>query len=228
MTDEIDELPGPPPIICVNDRVLLQYAVLNDSVGFNAGHGLMFVGDKEIGRVPFLAICQDKDSPQVTLYYCNRDWSPIGIAGYDSVAAAKKKAERIYPGSSACWSEAQFTEEDVNRYLDGMKTMHYLAVQIVRFVDSSQPGWVECEFVDAEGRRHVFKNKVPIFTVEDLGAESKYPTPGVVCCEVLERYQNEKGHETARVTTAEPKGIESTEGLCEFTVPASLLTPMDE
>jgi hypothetical protein len=108
----------PPPVICVNDRVLLHYAVLNDSVGFNSGHGLMFVGGKEIGRVPCLAICQDRDSPQFTLYFCDSDWNPIGIASYDTVAAAKQRAERIYPGSSAYWIEAQFTESDANRYLD--------------------------------------------------------------------------------------------------------------
>jgi hypothetical protein len=28
-----------------------------------------------------------------------------------------------------------------------------LAVQIVRFVDKHQPGWVECEFVDAQEQR---------------------------------------------------------------------------
>ncbi len=108
----------PPPIICVNDRVLLHYAILNDTVGYNRGHGLMFVGDKEIGKVPCLAICQDKKSPQFTLYYCDSDWGYIGSGSYDTVPAAKRRAEIIYPGSSVCWIEAQFTEEDANRYLE--------------------------------------------------------------------------------------------------------------
>jgi len=102
----------------VNDRVLLHYAVLSDSVGFNSGHQLMFVDGKEIGRVPCLAICQDKDSTQFMLYYCDSNWSPVGIASYDSVDAAKRRAERIYPGSTACWVEAQFTEADADRFLD--------------------------------------------------------------------------------------------------------------
>jgi len=118
VTDKIEKSSTPPPIITVNDRVLLQYAILSGSVGFNAGHGLMFVGEKEIGKVPCLAICQDKHSQQIMLYYCGIDWSLIGIASYDSIAAAKKRAERIYPGSSDCWIEAKFTEEDANRYLD--------------------------------------------------------------------------------------------------------------
>ena len=111
---------APPPIICVNDRVLLHYAVLTASVGFNAGHGLLFVGKKEIGRVPCLAISQDRESSQVTLYYCDSDWTPIGIAGHESVEAAKRRAERIYPGSSSCWVKADFSEEDVNRHLAGL------------------------------------------------------------------------------------------------------------
>jgi hypothetical protein len=109
---------SPPPIICVNDRVLLAYAILDDSVGFNPGHGLLFVEGKEIGRVPCLAISQDKDSDKVMLYFCNWDWSLLGIAAQDSVTEAKKKAERIYPGLSRCWTDARFSEEDVARHRD--------------------------------------------------------------------------------------------------------------
>jgi hypothetical protein len=108
------------------------------------------------------------------------------------------------------------------------KTMHNLEVQIVRFVGSDFPGWVECEVVDAEGRRHILKDKVPIFAVEVLDADSKYPMPGTVLCEVLERYQDEQGQELARVSTEKPFYIESTEGLSEFTVPTSLITSMNE
>jgi len=107
----------PPPVITVNDRFLLHYAILSDSVGFNAGHRLMFRDGVEIGRVPCLAICQDKDSVQFMLYYCDSDWKPLGIASYNSVEAAKRRAERIYPGSIACWVQAQFTDADADRFL---------------------------------------------------------------------------------------------------------------
>jgi hypothetical protein len=109
---------APPPVIMVNDRVLLHYAFLSDSVGFNSGHRLMFVDGKEIGKVPRLAICRDRDSSQFMLYYCDSDWRPIGIASYDSVGAAKRRAEHIYPGSAACWIEARFTESDAERFLE--------------------------------------------------------------------------------------------------------------
>jgi hypothetical protein len=102
--------------------------------------------------------------------------------------------------------------------------MYFVSVQIVRFVDGSFPGWVECELVDAEGRRHLITEKVPMVTVTDLDSDSKYPTPGTVACEVLKRYRDGTGQELAHVSTAMPWSIESAEGLSEFTVLASLLT----
>jgi len=99
--------------------------------------------------------------------------------------------------------------------------MHFISVQIVRFVDSAFPGWVECEFVDAEGRQHIFKDKIPIFTVELLDADSKYPAPGVVACEILEQFKDEERRELTRVSTRSPWDIESSEGLSEFAVLAS-------
>jgi hypothetical protein len=83
---------------------------------------------------------------------------------------------------------------------------------------------VECELVDASGRCHALRDKVPLFTAEDLDADSKYPTPGLVACEVVERYQNEKGQELVRVSTVKPYDIGSTEGMSEFTVSASVVS----
>ena len=102
--------------------------------------------------------------------------------------------------------------------------MHFVSVQIIRFVNSDFPGWVECEVFDVEGCRHVLKDKVPIFTVEPLDAESKFPMPGTVPCDVLRRFQDENGRQLARVSTEKPCNIQSSEGLSEFTVLASLVT----
>jgi len=102
--------PNPPPEICT--QRVLQYAVLDDSVGFSSGHGLMFVDGKELGRVPCLAICEDTNSSGVMLYYCNRDWNMVGVSGPYVIAAAKKRADRLFPGSLACWIEVHFTQED--------------------------------------------------------------------------------------------------------------------
>jgi hypothetical protein len=98
-----------------------------------------------------------------------------------------------------------------------------LAVQIVRFVDDTQPGVVECEFIDASGRRHTLRDKVPIFSQGFLDASSDYPQPGVADCEVLERWKDEQGREVARITTVRAFDIESIEGLSEFVVLSSQL-----
>ncbi|MDI1443615.1 hypothetical protein [Polyangium sp. 6x1] len=41
-------------------------------------------------------------------------------------------------------------------------------VQIVRFADDAQPGWVECHLLDAHGRRWAFLEKVPVVTTARL------------------------------------------------------------
>ena len=56
-----------------------------------------------------------------------------------------------------------------------MTTHAELAVRITGFVDSSQPGFVACEFVDADDQPHTFIDKAPVFTTETLDANSAYP-----------------------------------------------------
>jgi len=103
--------------------------------------------------------------------------------------------------------------------------MHQVAVQIVRFVEGGYPGWVECQLIDVTGRCHVIIDKVPVVGPEDLDAHSQYPAIGAVRCEIRRRYQDEKGRDVVCVSTSKPDGIESTEGLTEFTVPESSVTP---
>jgi hypothetical protein len=102
--------------------------------------------------------------------------------------------------------------------------MQNLTVQIVRFVDDDQPGRVECEFVDTEGRKHRLINKVPIFSTEPLTAASSYPQLGIARCEVLTQWQDDRGRELVRITTARPDDIESTEGVSEFVVLSAQLS----
>src|SRR6185437_2963991 len=47
-----------------------------------------------------------------------------------------------------------------------------LKVQIVRFVDGHQPGFVECEFRDAKGELHVIRDKLPVLTTANLWSDS--------------------------------------------------------
>jgi hypothetical protein len=101
--------------------------------------------------------------------------------------------------------------------------MEFLVVQIVRFVDPHQPGFVACEFVDANGKSHTVIDKVPVLSRERLDESTKYPKPGMVGCEVVARWRDQNGRNLARVTTGKPWGIESTAGATEFEVLATQL-----
>ena len=93
--------------------------MLSDSVGFNKGHGLFLVDGKEIGPVPGLAICKDKDSDGFNLYYCDSEWNPIGFSpSWASIDKAKHRAGSIYPGSISSWIRADYAEQDAKRFID--------------------------------------------------------------------------------------------------------------
>lgn len=65
----------------------------------------------------------------------------------------------------------------------------------MRFVDEEpQPGIVESQFRDAEGRLHSIIDKVPLFTTADLWSDSDYPQPGFIECRVLERIPSAGGN----------------------------------
>ena len=79
------------------------------------------------------------------------------------------------------------------------------------------PGIVACEFVDAEECRHTFIDKVPIFCGDtSLDASSKYPQQGAIRCTVLSRWNDPRGRELLRISTAAPNDAESTGELQEF------------
>jgi ClpX C4-type zinc finger protein len=120
MTDHDEQPPSAPPPAVACERVL-QYALLDDSVGFHSGHGLVSsVKGHEVGRVACLVICTEKRSSKFLLQFCDSEWTPEAVAAKDSVDEAKRLAERIYPRSSSRWVEAHFSEDDANRYLDEM------------------------------------------------------------------------------------------------------------
>jgi hypothetical protein len=98
-----------------------------------------------------------------------------------------------------------------------------LVVAITAFADDAQPGFVNCQFVDASGRTHEFFEKVPIVTVENLHRESTYPRPGIIRCSVTERRRGTDGRELICIDTAVPDGVESTRGETRFEVLAEQL-----
>ena len=95
--------------------------------------------------------------------------------------------------------------------------MQALVVDIVRFVDDHQPGFVECRLLDAKGHIHYFVEKVPVVSTEDLWSSSKYPRPGVIACQVIQRWLD-GSQQLLKVSTELPWHIESTTGATEFVV----------
>ena len=98
-----------------------------------------------------------------------------------------------------------------------------VSVEISRYVDDSQPGWVECRLVDVLGDEHLFVEKVPVVTKAHLDAASSYPQVGVIACIVLGRSEHDDGRQLAHIDTQIPWGIESTAGRDRFDIFAEQL-----
>ena len=94
-----------------------------------------------------------------------------------------------------------------------------MKVTIVRYLsDDPQPGIVECQFQDANGRRWSFVEKTLVVRVEQLDALSNYPQRGVTGCKIVQRFSDAAGREVIRVNT-----VESVEGITQFDVLPELL-----
>jgi hypothetical protein len=99
--------------------------------------------------------------------------------------------------------------------------MPLLLVSIVRFVDESFPGFVECEFIDAFKQKHTLIDKVPIFSEQVFWSDSSYPQSGNAGCEILGRFREERGRELLRIKIARPWAMETVDGETQFIVNTS-------
>ncbi len=96
--------------------------------------------------------------------------------------------------------------------------MPAIVISITRYTSDDQPGFVEGEFYDAWGKKHTFEEKVPYVSAAYLSADSEYPVPGEIDCEVLREWTDDNIRAIVRVTTGKPIEIESKEGIAEFDV----------
>lgn len=103
-----------------------------------------------------------------------------------------------------------------------------LKVKVVRYVYDAFPGWVQCEFLDAQNRRHAIIEKVPVVGGDYVGPETVYPKDGEVRCEILESWHDAEGNELMRVTTERLDAVETTEGLLQFVVFSSQVVSAEE
>jgi hypothetical protein len=101
--------------------------------------------------------------------------------------------------------------------------MIQVSIQITRFVDPGQPGFVECVLIDAHGKSHAFIEKVPVVTHLDLWSDSTYPVADFIACEIEAELVDSSGRALARINTERPWGMESSTGETHFVVLASQL-----
>jgi hypothetical protein len=105
----------PPPTIGT-DRVL-EYAIISSDTSFT-GNSPIYVDGKPLGSVPRLAICEEFGRSSVLLYYCDRDWSPLGVSAANSVDEARRRAESAYSGLAGNWLSPPHTEKGANEFRD--------------------------------------------------------------------------------------------------------------
>ena len=101
-----------------------------------------------------------------------------------------------------------------------------IGIVIERFVDAAQPGFVGFTLVDAAGRTWSFIDKVPAISMEDLSADTTYPRPGWIACEVVDRFVRD-GRELAVIDTGSTWGISAVGGETRFEVLASEVRDRD-
>jgi len=95
------------------DSALVQaYAVCDSSVRFT-GKTSTYHDGKLVGEVPCLAICRNLHEEDILLFYCDEKWRTLGASGFDSVEAAKKRAEVEYEGISSNWVDTHYTRDDL-------------------------------------------------------------------------------------------------------------------
>ena len=96
------------------DSALVQaYAVCDGSVRYTGKTSTYHEG-QPVGEVSCLAICRDLRDNDILLFYCDENWETVGARGFDSVEAAKQRAEIEYRGISSRWVDTHYTKEDLS------------------------------------------------------------------------------------------------------------------
>lgn len=98
--------------------------------------------------------------------------------------------------------------------------MFHAKIEITRFVDDAQPGWVEAVLVDAWGQKWTFVQKTNSFTEVYMDAESNYPVEAILECQFVGGYLDREERLVAVIRAAD----ECTDRTFLFEVDPQILT----
>ena len=106
--------PGPPPGV-INGFRVLYYAHIRPPITYS-GHTYIYIGGREVGRVPRAAITEGLRGEGFGLMLCDRYWHAVtNGGGYKSVSEAKQRAERMYPGINRAWVKLSVSKREAKR-----------------------------------------------------------------------------------------------------------------
>lgn len=92
----------------------------------------------------------------------------------------------------------------------------YLRGAVTRWVDDAFPGWVETQLVEADGTVVVLTDKIPVFGLDDLTADTPLPAAVELACEVVRRERDR--HDRELVVVVLSHGVMDQEGRNQFRV----------
>jgi hypothetical protein len=105
--------PDAPPTVITASSVVVAYATIDDDVGYSGAIHLLVDGQL-LGPVPRLVISREAESNEVLLLHCDSNWQVLGTSlGGTSVASAKERAERGYPGLRPKWVDMPRSPEEI-------------------------------------------------------------------------------------------------------------------
>lgn len=90
----------------------------------------------------------------------------------------------------------------------------HLRVMAVEYIDWF-PGFIKCELIDIHGTMHTFVDKLPVMCGADSqhGNSSLYPIEVTFKVKVVNQFE-----QYCLISTTEPNGIKSENGIAEFEV----------
>ena len=123
------------------------------------------------------------------------------------------------------------TRKSDDSFKQYLQTEKAVPVSILRQIDDAFPGWVECELVDAIGKRHLFHEKTPVVSAPSPAStapSATHPQTGFIACRPVATWAEKPGRWLTRIDTTRPWGIASTDDDSQFTVHSETIIALPE